>query len=106
MEIHAPHHPVLTFKEAMVHLGIVTVGILIALSFEGALEWSHHRELVREARQNLQNEVRNNQKDIQIILKSLETTTPKFLHAIDVLSDLSEPKEDRPKVSNSRIMSD
>ena len=40
----------------MVHLGIVTVGILIALSFEGALEWSHHRELVREARQNLQND--------------------------------------------------
>ena len=51
MEIHAPRHPILTLKEALVHLCIVTIGILIALSFEGALEWVHHRQLVREARQ-------------------------------------------------------
>src|SRR6266850_642218 len=38
MEIHAPHHPVLTVKEALVHLAIITTGILIALSLEGALE--------------------------------------------------------------------
>src|ERR1700730_3617963 len=91
MEIHAPHGSILSLKEALVHLGIVTVGIVIALSFEGAMEWSHHRELVREARQNLQNEIRNNQKDIQIILPSLETVKPRFLHAIDVVSDLAAP---------------
>ena len=37
MEIHAPHRPTLTFKEALVHLCIVTTGILIALSLEGTL---------------------------------------------------------------------
>ena len=35
MEIHAPHQPILSVKEALVHLTIVTVGILIALSLEG-----------------------------------------------------------------------
>jgi hypothetical protein len=32
MEIHAPQQPILTIKEASVHLTIVTAGILIALS--------------------------------------------------------------------------
>ena len=36
MEIHAPHKPILTVTEALVHLAIVTVGVLIALSLEGA----------------------------------------------------------------------
>jgi hypothetical protein len=64
MEIHAPHHSILTIKEALVHLCLITTGILIALSLEGTLEWWHHRELVQETRQNLQNEIRSNQKDI------------------------------------------
>jgi hypothetical protein len=45
MEIHAPHKPVLTVREAIVHLAIVTVGILIALSLDGVREWREHRAL-------------------------------------------------------------
>jgi hypothetical protein len=96
MEIHAPHRPILSLKEALVHLCIVTAGILIALSLEGALEQWHHRELVRETRQNLQNEIRGNQDSIQTVLKSLDPTKTRFVHAIDVVSDLSAsgtPKE-------------
>jgi len=84
MEIHAPHRPILTLKEALVHLCIVTAGILIALSLEGALEWSQHRELVRETRQRLRNEIRGNQESVQ-------TAKTRFSHAIDVVNDLSAP---------------
>jgi hypothetical protein len=41
MEIHARDKPILTLKEATVHLAIVTVGILIALSLEGLVEWRY-----------------------------------------------------------------
>ena len=51
MEIHAPHKPILTITEALVHLAIVTVGILIALSLEGARQWHEHRNLVAETRE-------------------------------------------------------
>ena len=91
MEIHAPHHPTLTFKEALVHLCIVTTGILIALSLEGTLEWWHHRQLVRETRQRLQSEIRGNQNSIQTVLKSLGPAKTRFIHAIEVVSDLSAP---------------
>ena len=91
MEIHAPHHPALTLKEGLVHLCIVTAGILTALSFEGTLGWWHHRELARETRQRLQSEIRGNQGSIQDVLKSLDPTKTRFTHAIEVVSHLSTP---------------
>jgi hypothetical protein len=91
MEIHAPSHPILSFKEALVHLSIVTVGILIALSFEGALEWRHHRVLVAETRERLRSELKGNQESIQTVLKALGPTKDRFIRALDLASDLSTP---------------
>ncbi len=71
MEIHPPHQPVLTVKEALVHLGIVTIGILIALSLEGLVEWQHHRHLVAEARENIAEEIRDNSGELKHFLGSV-----------------------------------
>jgi hypothetical protein len=38
MEIHAPEGPVRSVKDFLVHLSMITLGIVIALSLEGALE--------------------------------------------------------------------
>ncbi len=65
MEVHAPHHPVLTLREALVHLAIVTVGILIALSFDGVRGWFEHRSQVAEARHALLEEVRGNKEMLE-----------------------------------------
>jgi hypothetical protein len=91
MEIHAPHHPVLTVKEALVHLAIITTGILIALSLEGTLEWSHHRELVGETRVRLRDEIRGNQESVQIVLKGLAPARMRLTRAIDLASRISSP---------------
>jgi hypothetical protein len=91
MEIHAPHSPILTFKEALVHLAIVTTGILIALSLEGTLEWSRHHELVGETRARLRDEIRGNQESVQTVLKGLAPVRTRFVHAIDLVNDLSAP---------------
>jgi hypothetical protein len=93
MEIHAPDRPILTLKEALVHLSIVTVGILIALSLEGMLEaWRHH-ELADETRRNLQAEIRSNEGSIQAVLKNLGPTKARFIHAIDVASTAGNDTE-------------
>lgn len=64
MEIHAPEKPIHSFKDFLVHLLTVTIGILIALSLEGLLEWRHHRELVHEARTNIVAEIRDNWREL------------------------------------------
>src|SRR3569832_2140529 len=80
MEIHAPDKPILTLKETIVHLAIVTVGILIALSLEGLVEWQHHRSLIREARANIAAEIQDNRKELQ---KTLDRFDFIFKHIAD-----------------------
>lgn len=86
MDIHPPAHPILSFKEALVHLGIVTVGILIALSLEGLLEWQHHRHLVTEARANIAEELRDNDNELEHFLQAVPKFRSNYSHALDYLS--------------------
>jgi hypothetical protein len=94
MEIHAPHGPVVTWKEAAIHLAIVTVGIVIALSFEGLLEWSHHRNLVREAKTNLTTEIRQNQKELDRFMAKLPSMAERFRHGLAILNDLPTQRQE------------
>lgn len=57
MDIHPPHGPVQSVREFGVHIAIVTIGILIALSLEGVIESVHNAHLVRETRANFQFEL-------------------------------------------------
>jgi len=63
LDIHPPHaiHSVADFG---LQLLTITVGILIALTLEGTLQWVHHRHLVHEAEANLAIEIRENQAEL------------------------------------------
>lgn len=63
MEIHLPR-PVKSLKEFLRELLTITVGILIALSLEGLVEWRHHHTMVREARENIVSELRENLREL------------------------------------------
>jgi len=63
MEIHSPR-PIGSWKEFFRELLTIVIGILIALSLEGLLEWKHHRDLAREARSNILIEMRNNRREL------------------------------------------
>ena len=71
MEIHAPHRPISSLKEGLVHLTLITLGVMIALSFEGIASWREHRALVREARANLASEIRDNMNELSNRLKNI-----------------------------------
>jgi hypothetical protein len=51
--------------EFLLQLAIVTLGVLIALLLEGALQWSQNRSLAREARANIREEIRGNSKRLE-----------------------------------------
>ena len=56
---------VLTRKGAIVELAIVTVGVLIALSFDGARGWLRERGLLEAARANLTRELQANKTAVE-----------------------------------------
>jgi hypothetical protein len=88
MEIHPPEKPIHTVKDFFLQLTTITIGILIALSLEGALEWSHHRTLVSEAKENLRREILNNKQTIDKALSGVPNLRNNEEAAIQFIEDL------------------
>ena len=99
MDIHAPMEPVHSWKDAAIHLLIVTIGLFIALMLEAGVEYMHHRHIVAEARENIRTELESNhasaQKDIEYLSQNLKNvaaniktlrdmeTNPKGHHSLE-----------------------
>ena len=84
MEIHAPHGPPTTWKDALAQLAIITAGVLIALMLEGAVSWIDHRLLVHEAVANLIAELRDNKKELDGLFANLDKEQEQLEHADEV----------------------
>jgi hypothetical protein len=41
MDVHAPHGGIHTWKDFWIHLGTITIGLLIAIGLEQSVEWVH-----------------------------------------------------------------
>ncbi len=61
LDVHPPHTAVHGWRDFFIHIATITIGLLIAISLEGALEAMHHRHLVREARENIRKELEGNE---------------------------------------------
>ncbi len=60
LDVHPPHEPVHGWRDFAVHLLTITVGLLIALGLESAVEALHHHELAVQARENIEHELQRN----------------------------------------------
>jgi hypothetical protein len=60
MDVHAPHEPINTWRDFALHLIVVTIGLLIALSLEALVERIHQRHLLHTAETNLRVELETN----------------------------------------------
>ena len=57
MEVHPPHHPLHSWRDFLIHIVTITIGLLIALGIESAAEAMHHRHLLHHAETNLHAEL-------------------------------------------------
>jgi hypothetical protein len=99
MELDATDRPVLTLKAAVVQLGIVTMGVLIALSLEGIVEWSHQRALVREATANLTSELEANHQELNRFIGKIGPMRDKLVHTIEVINALPDSAQSQEALS-------
>jgi hypothetical protein len=71
LEPHSPHQAVHTWKDAFIHIGIIAVGLLLAIGLEQTVEFLHHRHEAHHAREMLAEEIKLNdqtQRDEQYVL--------------------------------------
>jgi hypothetical protein len=74
MDVHAPHEPIHTWRDFLLHLATITIGLLIALGLEGLVEAAHHRHLLHQAETNLRAEMNNNRQTLASDEKQLDGT--------------------------------
>lgn len=100
MEIHAPHGAIRSLKEFFLHIFIVTVGILIALSLEGLREARHEHRLVHDARSSFRTELLANQKNLNLELTNIKQQKQIIANILNDLPQLEkDPKEFAARVS-------
>jgi hypothetical protein len=68
IDVHPPLEPIHGWRDFFLHLATITIGLLIALSLEGCVEWQHHRHLVHEAEASLRAEIQSNESGLKSIL--------------------------------------
>ena len=93
LDVHPPHGKVHGWWDFFVHLFTITVGLLIALSLEGCVEWRHHRHLVHEAEASLREEIKTNAETVQGALDDVHKQRKFLEHDIDVLNYIIKNKK-------------
>jgi hypothetical protein len=93
LDVHPPHGPVHGWRDFFIHLITITIGLLIALSLEGCVEWRHHRHLVHEAEASLHNEISSNARNLSKTLDSLHKQQEQLKHDVTYLKGvIRDPK--------------
>jgi hypothetical protein len=88
IDVHSPHEPIHGWRDFFLHLTTITIGLLIALSLEGCVEWQHHRHLVHEAEASLHAEIQSNAKGMQDNIADLHHKQDDLKHDVIVLKYL------------------
>ena len=78
LDVHPPHEPVHGIRDFLLHLLTITVGLLIALGLEAAVEWRHHVHLRHEAEENIRREIHDNQVDLSGVVSTISDEQKNF----------------------------
>ena len=73
------------WRDFLLHLFTITIGLLIALGLEGCVEWQHHRHLVHEAEASLHAEIESNAKGLPGALAGLHKNQAELKRDVEVL---------------------
>jgi hypothetical protein len=60
LEVHPPEHAAHTWRDFLIHIVTIVIGLLIAIGLEQSVEYLHHREQINQAREALDLELRQN----------------------------------------------
>lgn len=95
LDVHPPHKAIHGTGEFLLHLFTITIGLLIAVGIEGAVERHHHTELAKEAQETLNAEIRKNEAAMTDALKNIERERKQMNANLDSIGKVqSDPKQD------------
>lgn len=105
MDVHAPHQPISSWKDFLLHLVIITLGLLIAVGIEGCVELHREHKLVKEARETMREEIEHNSSEMKDAVKKLDDQSAMMKKNIEVLTRIQENPKDK-EAQNASINAD
>jgi hypothetical protein len=60
IDVHPPHAPVHTWRDFLIHMSAICLGLLIAIGLEQSVEWVHHRHQRHQLEEDLRAEMQMN----------------------------------------------
>lgn len=106
MDLHVPEGPVRSIKDFLIHIGIVTLGILIALGLEQVVEAHHRAHLAQEAVDGFRRELTSDTADLKEVLASNPAVRQKIADWIADLASASPHEMDKYPGVHLDILSD
>lgn len=101
IDVHPPHEPIHGWRDFFLHLTTITIGLLIALSLEGCVEWQHHRHLVHEAESSLRAEIQSNENGMADVVADVHKQQSVLKEDVVALQEMIKD----PKSKTKRHMS-
>jgi hypothetical protein len=95
VDVHAPHNPIHGWKDFLLHLVTITVGLLIAVGIEGCVEQHREHKLVREARETMREEIEYNSGRMNEEVSALEKQKASLQKNLDTLTLILENPKDK-----------
>jgi hypothetical protein len=95
VDVHAPHHPIMGWKDFLLHLVTITIGLLIAVGIEGLVELHREHTLVKEARKTLHDEIAYNSRKLDDALKDIDSEKSTMNHNVKLLTRVLEDPKDK-----------
>jgi hypothetical protein len=88
LDVHAPHQTVHTWKDFLIHIAAITIGLLIALGLEATVEWIHHKHQAQQALVLLKQEIDRNRIFLKNDMRSNDIVERNHRAALAVLHRL------------------
>jgi len=92
IDVHAPDHKLQGVRDFLMHLLVITAGLLIALALENAAEAVHHRHQRKEAETLIRQELANNRDTVQEGTADLQKEIAAMAAMLGALDARSEGK--------------
>lgn len=91
-DVHAPHPSIHTWKDFIIHIATITIGLLIAIGLEQMVEYFHHRHQAAEMSGKLKTESNEN---IAVVREDIET----YDHTLAAIRAIEDSLEQHLKAS-------
>jgi hypothetical protein len=76
LDVHPLHHSPNTWRDFLLHIATIVIGLLIAIGLEQTVEYIHHHQQIREMEDALSQESRENLHVVQDDLAEIATAAP------------------------------